>query len=343
MEKPAVRKKDEKLVPVIRWAGEHSLRMNYIFIGFTFLILTLLAAGDLIEGIPFFYPLISHPFFPFYHESHDLLALIVVLYAAHRLSPVIGFGALAWFLALHIPYIYQAFPEQLPELVRLGVMSIAGLLGIFIIAEQSRLAMQLNELAGKLDAQRSVERRRADEMSILNRIATVGIDALDVDLLLDEAVQIIDEILHPDFFGVGLVDEALGVMRVFRSTRLIQGERLTFPLGRGIAGQVIETGKPRRIPDVSQEPVYASVNPGTRSELCVPLKAGKRVIGMINIESIHPGFFSEGDERLMMTFAGQLATSIERVRLFQAEQRQRHEAETLRETGAVVVASLRKD
>lgn len=344
MEKSAIRKEhDDSLTVQTLRENEHSVRANYLIIGFAFLILTVLAGGDLLEVIPRFSTLVAHPLFPFYHEAHDLLALIVVLYAAHKISPAIGFRAILWFLALHIPYAYLVFPDQLPEMVRLGVMIIAGLLGIRIIAEQSRLAMQLNELAGELETQRSVERRRADEMSILNRIATVGIDAMNVDLLLEEAVQLIDETLHPDFFGVGLVDEALGVMRVHRSTRLIQGERLTFPLGRGIAGQVIETGEPRRIPDVSREPAYVSVNSGTHSELCVPLKVGKRVIGMINIESVQPGFFSEDDERLMMTFAGQLATSIERVRLFQAEQRQRQEAETLREIGAVVAASLRQD
>ena len=344
MEKPVIGKKEEKTSPT-QIQREHSrfVPANDLIASFIFLILTILAAGDLLKVLPYFSALVAQPFFPFFHETHDLLALTVVLYAAHKLSPAIGYRALLWFSILHIPYIYMVFPRELPELVRLGAMIVVGALGVHIIVVRGRLEVQLNQLASELETQRRVERRRADEMSILNRIAMVGIDATNVDPLLENAVQIIDDILHPDFFGVGLVDEALGVMQIYRSTPFIQGERLTFPLGRGVAGQVIETGEPRRIPDVSREPVYRPVNPGTRSELCVPLKVGKRTIGMINIESVQFDFFSEDDERLIMTFAGQLATSIERVRLFQAEQRQRREAETLREAGAVVAATLRQD
>lgn len=312
-------------------------------VGIIFLILTVLAGSDLIEVSPYFSVLVDQPFFPFLHETHDLLALTVILYAAYKLSPAIGYPALSWFSILHVPYIYKVFPGELPELVRIGVIIAVGALVIRIIEMQGRLEARSNQLAVELSLQQSAERRRADELSILNRLAMVGVDAVSVDLLLESAIEIIDEILHPDYFGVGLADKAAGVMQIYRSTRFIRGERLILPLGKGVAGQVIETGKPRRISDVTQDPVYVSVNAGTRSELCVPLKVGKRVLGMINIESVQPDFFSEDAEHLMMTFASQLATSIERVRLFEAEQRQRQEAETLREAGAVVAATLRQD
>ncbi len=318
-------------------------RRDAVGIGLIFLFEIALAGGDLVEVIPLFSGFVAHPLFPYYHEIHDLLALILALYAAHKLTPAVGAGALLWFLALHIPYAWLVLPDKLPELARLGVMVAAGLLGVRIISIRSRLEERLNALAAQLETQRSIERRRADELSILNRLAMLGIEATGVEPLLANAAQIIDDVLHPDFFGVGLVDESLGVLRIYRSTRFTRGERLTFPLGQGVAGKVIETGLPRRIADVAADPFFFEVNPGARSELCVPLKVGKRVIGLINLESTQLDFFSEGDENLMMTFAGQLATSIERVRLFQAEQRQREEAETLREAGAVVAATLRQD
>ena len=77
------------------------------------------------------------------------------------------------------------------------------------------------------------------------------------------------------------------------------------------------TGEPRRIPDVTLEAAYLNVVPGMLSELCVPIKVGQRVIGVVNAESKKPVAFSVADERLLVTFASQLATAIEKVRLFE--------------------------
>jgi light-regulated signal transduction histidine kinase (bacteriophytochrome) len=46
----------------------------------------------------------------------------------------------------------------------------------------------------------------------------------------------------------------------------------------------------------------------------VPLKVGEHVLGVINIESAQLDAFSEADERLLLTLAGQLAPAIERLR-----------------------------
>jgi len=305
-----------------------------------FLVLTLLAMGDMLEIIPYFAPVVASPLFLFFHESHDLLALMVALYAAHKLSPAIGWWAVTWFFVIHIPYAYVVFPNALPELIRLAILTVSAIFGVRIIAIRSHLETQLNELATDLETQRSAAFRRADELTILNSIATVGVEATSVDTLIENAIQIIDNVLHPDYFGVGLVDSAAGVLRVFRSTRTAHGERLMIPLGQGVAEQVLTTGKPWRIPDVSREPIFHSVNPDVRSELCVPLKVGERVIGLINIESKRLDAFSEADERLMTTFAGQMVIAIEKVRLFQLAQRQAQEAETLRQAGAIVTATL---
>jgi diguanylate cyclase (GGDEF)-like protein len=50
------------------------------------------------------------------------------------------------------------------------------------------------------------------------------------------------------------------------------------------------------------------------------MKAGDRILGVINVESEQADAFSEHDERLLVTFASQLATAIERARLFEQVQ-----------------------
>ena len=117
-------------------------------------------------------------------------------------------------------------------------------------------------------------------------------------------------------------------------------QKRNFRIGKGIAGQVAATGKPMNIKDVRKAKNYLQINPKSRSELCVPMAIGKRMIGIINAESTKVGFFTENDERLLMTIAGQLATAIERLRTERAEHEQRVLAEALRDIASALNSTL---
>ncbi|MEZ0395901.1 MAG: GAF domain-containing protein [Anaerolineales bacterium] len=84
----------------------------------------------------------------------------------------------------------------------------------------------------------------------------------------------------------------------------------------GIIGWVCKNGHAIRTGDVRAVPYYTEATPETRSELCVPLKVGGKIIGCINVESPEPNAFSEHDERLLITIANQAAVAIENARLF---------------------------
>ncbi len=45
----------------------------------TFLAMIVLSSGDLIEIIPVFAPFVAGPLFPFFHETHDILAVMLAL------------------------------------------------------------------------------------------------------------------------------------------------------------------------------------------------------------------------------------------------------------------------
>lgn len=173
-------------------------------------------------------------------------------------------------------------------------------------------------------------RRRLDELTALHAIAAAGTEATDEDTLIERATQIIGETLHLDNFGVVLLDQTSGVLQPHPSHRLRgSGRALALPLGKGIVGQVALTGQPRRVPDVRHDPDYLEGDPNTSSELCVPLKAGEHILGVINTESTQLDAYSEEDERLLSTVAAQLATAIEKVRLFQETQRLKEFNESL--------------
>lgn len=131
-------------------AGEQSPqkpRVCVAGIGATFLAMLVFAAGDIVEVWPGLEWFVATPVFPYLHETHDIAALILGLYVAHRMTPRIGLGVICWFLSLHIPYLILTFPHELPEALRLALMSGAALFGIRIIGIRRRLAKQLAKQA----------------------------------------------------------------------------------------------------------------------------------------------------------------------------------------------------
>ena len=174
--------------------------------------------------------------------------------------------------------------------------------------------------------------RRAEELAVLHAIATVGVEATDEDLLIERATGIIGATLFPVQFGVLLLDQAGEQLICHPSYRGILEpiKHLPVPLGKGISGIVAVTGKSWRVDDVTQEATYIECDHGNiHSELCVPLKIGENVIGVVNAESTLPGAFTEADEHLLKIFAGQLATAINRLRAEESERQQAQQLATI--------------
>ncbi len=109
-------------------------------------------------------------------------------------------------------------------------------------------------------------------------------------------------------------------------------------LDMGIIGWVCRTGQTVRANDVRSDPRYVEGDSTTRSELCVPLKVGGRVIGCINMESPHENAFGEHDERLLTTLANQAAIAIENARLFEETRRRAARQSALNE---IIMAAAR--
>jgi len=185
-------------------------------------------------------------------------------------------------------------------------------------------------------------KRQLEEMKVVHAVATAGASATSVDELIAAATQVVGETLYPDHFGVLLLDAEGKTLQAHHSYRGISEEYLqaTMTIDQGVSGKVVRTGKPLRLDDVRDESTYFDIDQTMHSEVCVPLEVGGRIIGVVNAESAQLGAFSENDERLMITLAGQLATAIARVRLFEEERVRRQEADALRQAAAAITSSL---
>lgn len=168
------------------------------------------------------------------------------------------------------------------------------------------------------------ERKQVKQLTALHDIALIAVEVDNEDELIHRVTDIIGKNLFPDNFGILLLDEQADILHADPSYRFFaNAERhmMDIPIDKGISGRVASTGKAQRIGNVRQVKEYLDVDDRTVSELCVPIKFKERILGVINAESTKKDAFTEEDERLLITLAGQIATALEQIRKAQAERK----------------------
>ena len=187
--------------------------------------------------------------------------------------------------------------------------------------------------------------KQLKELTVLHSVALAESVAKSIDELLQKVTDIIGDTLYPDNCGVLLLNETQDKLKPHFSYRGTNKEdlALSMPLTKGITGKVAATGKSIRAGDVSLEPAYYEATEGILSELCVPISNGTKIIGVLNVESKQLNAFTETDERLLNTIAGGMAKAIERIQLFELEQKRRKQAEILREATGELTSFFEMD
>jgi phosphoserine phosphatase RsbU/P len=168
---------------------------------------------------------------------------------------------------------------------------------------------------------------------------------LDFDELLEKIPQLIARLTEFQAFAVYLLDEKRGDLRIAYSVGYPEEIRRTLRMkpGEGLVGMAVERGEAVRVGDVTGDPRYAPSVPGTRSELVVPLRRKKRVIGALNLVSSRPEQFTERDEAILRQFGAHVAVALENARLFDRERQYSATLETLAEIGQEVASILDLD
>jgi GAF domain-containing protein len=241
------------------------------------------------------------------------------------------------------------FPLKIGEEI-VGVMNIAvDRPHYFDDNEQRILKLFADEAAIAIKNAQLFEatRRQLGELTVLHSIAVAGVTTIDENTLIETTTKLIGDTFYPHNFGVLLLDESKQVLHIHPSYRLENKKFTKIDVSDGIVGRVATTGEAIRLDDVSESEHYLEGDKKTRSELCVPLKVGDRIMGVINAESRRPKAFTDSDERLLTTLANQLAIALERLRTQSAERLQRRRlliiSELAREmTGVLKVQELCK-
>jgi PAS domain S-box-containing protein len=88
--------------------------------------------------------------------------------------------------------------------------------------------------------------------------------------------------------------------------------------GRGLVPEAARTGQIVYAPDVTANPLYIASDSRTRSELAVPLRTAKGMVGVLDLQSPEPDAYSQRDQRILAAFAERAASAIEIFGLYEA-------------------------
>ena len=183
----------------------------------------------------------------------------------------------------------------------------------------------------------------AETLAILTEISQEINTSLNLDEVLQNAAAQIKRLVDYEIFAILLLDENDQKLyfRFAIGHRPEVVDNWRFPLGDGIIGAAAATGQPIRVGDVSHDPRYMGAVDAVRSEMAVPLVVRGRVIGVMDIESREPDYFTPSQQNILTVVASRVGTAIENARLYENAQKQAETLLLLNEIGREANSTLR--
>jgi sigma-B regulation protein RsbU (phosphoserine phosphatase) len=168
----------------------------------------------------------------------------------------------------------------------------------------------------------------AEVLATLTEIGEGVNSSLDLDEVLARTAALIKRHIDYEIFGVLMVEGGGAFLKhcfsIGYPRELV--ENLRVPIGQGITGTAAATGHSVRVSDTSKDDRYIAAIENVRSELAVPLMLQGKCVGVLDIQSRHPDYFTPDQQNILTLLASRLAVAIENARLYQKE---RTQAETL--------------
>jgi signal transduction histidine kinase len=180
------------------------------------------------------------------------------------------------------------------------------------------------ERVSAIDASEASQRQEQLESLYAISVEIAGLHQLDT--VMDRALDACLELTDSQFGFVGLVDDPrfldVAAIKGFQPDQPEFWEHFRrIPIRRTIFGVVVLDGRPNISNDVASDPQQVGVprgHPPLHTFLGVPLQVRKQTIGMIGVANRAGGYVAD-HERLLATFANQVAVAIDNARLYEEQ------------------------
>ena len=187
------------------------------------------------------------------------------------------------------------------------------------------------------------------QVDFLHRLADALNTTLDLNTLMHRVADLVRAVIDYRIFAILLLnDRTQELWMRFQTGHTPEIERLRIKLGRGIVGRAALERRSILVEDVRTPgggfiDNYIDANPGVRSELAVPLIIKNKVIGVIDIQSESPAFFTPDHQRLLELVASRMGVAVENARLYTRVSRQAQTLTVLNDISREITSILDLD
>jgi GAF domain-containing protein/HAMP domain-containing protein len=197
--------------------------------------------------------------------------------------------------------------------------------------EMGIVTVQFNRMVARLEAlQTTLEQQvfnRTKQLTAANEVSKAASSSLDPDELITRVTNLFPEQFGYYYAAIYLLDTSGKWAELRYATgeagRVLRQNRHRLEInGRSMVGATIRDRSPRiaQIASHEKQRFENPLLPYTRSEISLPLIAGERILGALNVQSMKEADFTPEVIETMQSMAGQVAIALENARLFQEAQ-----------------------
>ena len=265
------------------------------------------------------------------HAMDRIILLLPITYAGFVFGPVIGFTTLLVAAVIMLPRAIFISPAPRDALFETAAVLVTGCLIILWFDSQEREKRKRAEAVAKLEAahrelQSSVEIIKRDErrLSALNTISFIISQSLELEAVLEDALDEVMKVMQADVAMVFLLDEGTQEL-VLSAQRGVAKEfaedRVRIKLGEGFNGKVAQSGELVVSEGLTQDPQLCQLAGGQLEALIVvPLQFKSKVLGTLCVATTTSRHFLPEEIELLSQIANHIGVAAENARLYQQGQ-----------------------
>jgi L-methionine (R)-S-oxide reductase len=141
-----------------------------------------------------------------------------------------------------------------------------------------------------------MDARLIERSSLLDELRTLQALAISLQRLQEGIVErLAQSFAHFNWVGFYMLDPTDDQMLIVGPFVGDPTPHVRIPVSEGICGAAVERGETVVVDDVGADPRYLSCSIETKSEIVVPIYAGGRIVGEIDIDSHTPAAFTDDD------------------------------------------------
>jgi two-component system NtrC family sensor kinase len=202
-----------------------------------------------------------------------------------------------------------------------------------IIIENARLQEQNQRKIQQLLALQEISRKTSSTINLNKLLRVISASAMKITKASSCALLLMDETGQHLRLASQIGYDGLDT------------DRFKIKVGEGAAGWVAANGVPLLVRDVSQEPRYVEAIQEVKSELAAPLISENKVLGVLNVDSVNRGAFTDDDLKLLVIYAGHTASLIKNAMLYGQVMTERNFRENILESSpnSVIAVNMKKE